>query len=356
MSRAGGDEPDLATRTRRKIRRLDRWQQRHQVAAFPVAVGRKWSDDRASAQAAIIAFYGFFSLFPLLLLITSVSGFLLEDDPELQERVLDVVLDQFPDQADQLRDAIGSLAGSGLTLAVGLVGTAYVALRTLWTTQWISDQLWGVPHVRRPNVLLGQLRSLLVVGVLGVAVLANIGLNAAGTFVDGYPLLVDLGGAIASFALLTATFALVFHALTDRPLAWGDLWPGAVTAAVGWLLLLRVGTLLLGRSFRSLSPTSVFVVTLGLLAWILLQSRIVLLATEVNVVRAERLWPRSLTRDPLTEADRRALALYAQTQERVEGELVSVEFVPPGERRTTWRESRRLRRADRRRRRGQRPD
>ena len=45
---------------------LDRFQQRHPWAGFPFAVVKKFGDDQAGNLAALIAYYGFFSLFPLL--------------------------------------------------------------------------------------------------------------------------------------------------------------------------------------------------------------------------------------------------------------------------------------------------
>ena len=78
------------------LRDFDRWQRRHAAAAFPVAVVRKFLDDRASNLAALIAYYAFFSLFPLLLALVSALGFVLQDNPSLQEEVLDSALARIP--------------------------------------------------------------------------------------------------------------------------------------------------------------------------------------------------------------------------------------------------------------------
>src|SRR3954447_17988176 len=99
---------------------LDRWQQATTLTAFPAAVLKKFLDDGASRLAALIAFWGFFSLFPLLLAFVSVLGFLLEGDPGFQQDVLDSTVASIPVIGEQLAHDPASLEGSGLALAVGV--------------------------------------------------------------------------------------------------------------------------------------------------------------------------------------------------------------------------------------------
>ncbi|MFZ1491362.1 MAG: hypothetical protein WAS51_15605, partial [Ilumatobacteraceae bacterium] len=70
--------------------RLDTWQQRHTPLAFTVGVVKKFGDDRAGRQAALIAYFGFFSLFPLLLAVTTIVSFVVseQDAAELQDSIL----------------------------------------------------------------------------------------------------------------------------------------------------------------------------------------------------------------------------------------------------------------------------
>jgi uncharacterized BrkB/YihY/UPF0761 family membrane protein len=70
----------------------------------------------------------------------------------------------------------------------------------------------------------------------------------------------------------------------------------------------------------------VFAVVIVLLSWLYLSARLLLYATEINVVLAKRLWPRSLLQPPLTEPDRRVLAALAQTQQRRPEETLEVRF------------------------------
>src|SRR3954447_17455570 len=82
-----------------------------------------FADDQGSYLAALIAYYGFLSLFPLLLLLVTILGFVLQVDAELQEQLLDSALGQFPVIGSQLRDNVHSLTGNGAGLALGIALT-----------------------------------------------------------------------------------------------------------------------------------------------------------------------------------------------------------------------------------------
>ena len=81
---------------RRNYDAFDRYQQEHAWLAFPLAVRQKYSDDQGGYLAATITYYGFFAVFPLLLVLVSVLGFVLRGHPHLQQQVVDSALGQFP--------------------------------------------------------------------------------------------------------------------------------------------------------------------------------------------------------------------------------------------------------------------
>src|SRR5690349_11776063 len=109
------------------VARVDRFQQKRTWAGFPVAVVYKYADDQGGYLAALITYYGFLSVFPLLLLGWSILGLVLQGDDELRVRIVDSALRQFPVVGDQLTDPHG-LKGSGLAVAIALVGSVYGAL------------------------------------------------------------------------------------------------------------------------------------------------------------------------------------------------------------------------------------
>jgi hypothetical protein len=73
-----------------------------------------------------------------------------------------------------------------------------------------------------------------------------------------------------------------------------------------------------------------FAIALGLMSWLFLSAQVTLYAAEVNVVRARRLWPRSILQPPLTQADQRALTDLARQEERRPEQAINVEFTPQG--------------------------
>src|SRR5213078_4149247 len=106
-----------ASPLKRVLAAVDRSQQRHAWLGFPLAVFKKFGDDDAGQKAALVAYYGFFSLFPLLLVFATVLGFVLSGNPTLQHKILSSTLARFPVIGAQIQENIHSLQGSGITLA-----------------------------------------------------------------------------------------------------------------------------------------------------------------------------------------------------------------------------------------------
>jgi len=315
---------------------LDGFQQRHPAAGFPLAVIYKYVDDQGSYLSALMAYYGFLSLFPLLLLLTTGLGLLLRDDPELQRRVLQSALTQIPVLGDQLLDDPKSLPG-GRALVVGVLGSLYGGIGVAQAAQNAMNTVWGVPRNSRPNPLLVRARSLVLLatvglGLLGTTVLSGIGRSAVSDLgVPGLQVAVSVG-AVAVNALV---FVFGFRLATARRLARSDVLPGAVGAAAGLQLLQLVGNSYVSRVVKDASDTSgTFAVVLGLLAYLFLVGVLVVLCAEVNVVRALHLHPRALLTPftdavVLTDADERAYTRAAQAQRNKGFETVEVTFDPP---------------------------
>jgi membrane protein len=305
---------------------LDRLQQRSRMLAFPAAVIKKFMDDQAGQMAALIAYYGFFSLFPLLLVFVTILGFILQGNASAQTSVLHSTLSQFPIIGEQLQRNIGSLKGSASSLAIGLAGSLFAGLGITGAAQNAFNQVWYIPHTRRPNFFGTRLRGLALLAVLGV--LAIVSTVVAGfVTVSGSGVAATLGGSLVALAVNLMLFFCAFRFLTAAEVATGDLLRGVVAAAVLWQILQHLGGYYVEHVVRHAKQTSaLFAFVLGLLAWLYLGGQVTLLAAEVNVVRAKRLWPRSFFSPPTLDADRRALTSAAEVQERVPGQNVEVEF------------------------------
>ncbi len=313
---------------------LDRRQQQSRRIGFLAAVIKKFGDDQAGQLAALIAYYGFVSLFPLLLVLVTILGFILQGNPAEQKTILDGALGQFPIVSDQLK--LHSLTGSGVGLAIGVVGSLLAGMGITGATQNAFNRIWHVPFKDRPDFLSARLRGLGMLAILGT--LSVVSTTAAGFVGSSSHAAPDVvAGILVAFAVNLALFMTAFKMLTAIDVGWRDLLPGVIVASVFWQLLQHLGGFYIDHELKHTGPLyGTFALVLGLLAWLYLGAQLTIFAAEINVVRMRKLWPRSFFSDPLLEADRRALTSSAEVEERVEEENVEVSFddqpAEPGER------------------------
>ena len=299
----------------RLLRRADKQHQRRAWVAFPYAVMKKFGDDQAGNLAALIAYYGFLSLFPLMLVLVTLLGMLLRNNPELQDAIRTTALANFPVIGEEISKNVHSLRGSGLALGIGLALALWAGLGVMKVLQTAMNAVWNVPYRHRPNFWLSLLRAMLMLLVLGVITVASAAAGSVGAGSDSW--LLGIAGIAISVLLNLVLFLLAFRILTTEDVTWGDVFPGALIAALAWTALQAVGGYIVSHQLQGASDTyGTFAMVIGLLAWIYLGAQITLFAAEVNVVRKRRLWPRAIVQPPLTDADERALKSYAEQEER----------------------------------------
>jgi YihY family inner membrane protein len=312
---------------RRMLRRADDVQRAHPLLAFPVAVIKKFGDDRAGQLATLIAYYGFFSLFPLLLVFATVVAIVVRDDTELRQRLLDSALSQFPVVGTRIRDSIDELTGSSFALIIGGVGALWSGTAVVAAAQQAMDDVWDVPRVERPGLAVRLLRAVLLLAVFGVSIVLSTFLAGTGTDTGWSAAVLKILSLVGTVLVSTAVFAFAYRVLTVAKVRWQDVLPGAVAAAIAWTILLIVGSWLVDQHIRHASQIyGFFAIVIGLLAWISLTAQMFLLAAEINVVRARRLWPRSLVAPPLEAQDREVLADQAVEERARPEEQVDVTF------------------------------
>ncbi len=298
------------------LRRVDRLQQEHRILAFGFAVNKKFGDDQAGNLAALLTYYGFLSIFPLMLVLVTLLGLLSGPHARLTHRILHAVTEQFPVLGNQLH--IGSLHRNGaLGLAIGLGGLLWGTLGSVQNGQYAMAQIWNIPQVDRPGFLPRLVRSAAVLVLMVVFLTVSAGLAGVTTFSGSQAALWRILGVVVSLVVDAGFMVMVFRALTPKEIATTHLVLGAAIAGVAWTALQITGTFLVGHELKNLRNVyGTFAVVLGLLWWIFLGARTVLYAAELNVVRARHLWPRSLVQPPLTEADRQMLVTYAEQERR----------------------------------------
>ena len=314
--------------------RLDALQRRRPGLGFPIAVLYKYIDDGGGYLAALITYYAFVSLFPLLLLGTTVLGIVLAGDPEAQRRVLDTALSQFPVIGDQLGQPSG-LSGGLTGILVGGLGALYGGLGVAMACQHAMNTAWTVPKNVRPNPLAGRLRGLLLLVTVGLAVVATSALTALASGAGQFGAASRWASVLGAVAINAGAFLMAFRVATARHLSARDVAPGAVAAAVIWQLLQTFGASYVQSITGSSDTQGVFALVLGGLAFLYLAAVAVVFCVEVNVVRVDRLWPRALLTPltdhvDLTEGDERAYTDQAQAQRSKGFQKIDVRFDKQG--------------------------
>ena len=299
------------------VQRLDEMQQRSSPIGFAYAVVKKFGDDEAGNRAALVSYYLFFSIFPLLLVFTSVLGFVLDGHPDRQHDLVSSALANFPVIGDQIGANVGTAHGSGVGLVVGLIATLWGSLGAVNAMQDAMNSIWDVPRLERPAFVPHLLRSL---GMLAIMA-ASVGLSTtAGGIAAGagdWPLIGRTVVLAPTLLINLLLFLASFKILASTRLTLMKLWPGALLAALFFTILQTVGGAYVNHVVQNAGPVyGSFAVVLGLLSFLYLQAQLTMLAAEVNVVRVARLYPRSLLGTPLTAADSEALRRSAGTERR----------------------------------------
>jgi YihY family inner membrane protein len=311
----------------RAVRGIDGVQQQSRPVGFLFGVVKKFGDDRGPALSALLTYYGFMSLFPLLLVLTTILGFI--GNASIEHNVIGTTLKQFPVFGQQIgKDAAHPLTGSGMGLAFGLLGLLYGALGAAQASQHAMAQVWNVPGVIRPGFGPRLVRGLAFFAALGLGMALTAAVSGLAT-AAGQPFVIRMVGLVGGLALNVGLYLAVFRTLTPKSIETRDLVVGAVLGGIGYTILLAFGTALVQHQLRHAQAVyGQFAFVLGLISWLYLVSQLSLYAAELNVVRTRRLWPRSIVQPPLTDADERVLRDIAHQEERRPEQRVGVGFEP----------------------------
>lgn len=307
------------------------------MPGFIVAVILKFNDDQAGNLVALLSYYAFFAMFPLLLVLVSVTGIVLRSSPALQHDLVNSAFSEFPIIGGQIHSQLGVTAFGHTTLAltVGILGAIWGARGFAGAIANTLYTVWAVPKVDRPGFprnylhMLGLLAlvALWVVMTGATTAVAEAG-SSLGLSALGLRIAVLLASTLIDAALLLAVFRLAISAAVPTKAMLG----GAIVAAIAWQLLLNLAGLLLSHSMRHAQEVAgLFGLVLGLLGWLALQATVTVYAIEADVVRVRNLWPRSLLGSPLTAADKAYLVSVAGIETRTREQHVDTDFGPPGQ-------------------------
>jgi len=294
--------------------RLDTLQQKHPVFGFPLAVIKKYGADEAGHQAALMTYYGFLSLFPLLLIATSVVDLISQQNSALRMRLMADINSYFPIIGSQLQANVHNTR-TGIALLTGLIVALYGTRGIANAVRNMLDHAWETPKARRAGFIPGAIKSFALLLGAGLGLLLTAALAGYATATLGHALIFRVVPLVINIGLLYLTFIYAFIIGPSRRRPRSDLRLGAISATFGVLMLQAIGAYLITHQLHNLRGLyGQFALVLAIMFWLYLQAQVLTYAIEINVVHAYRLWPRSITGKALTPADEKAYHLYAERE------------------------------------------
>ena len=310
---------------RKVIGAVDRWQRRVPWAGVPYAVMKKFGDDNANLAVVALAWYGFTAIFPLLLVVVTLFGFI---GAESIGNGIIKTLHEFPVIGTSFKPASpDALHGSTLGLVVGLIGLVYGAQGVTQTAQYAMATVWNIPQTQRTGFLPRLGRSLAGLITIGGAFIVNAFVTSyatAGTTSYATRIPVLAGLLVINVALYWVTFTV----LTAKVIGPRGLLPGAIFGAIAFTALITLGTGLMTHQLKNASATyGAFGAVIGIVALLLLLAKLSMYGAELNPVLARRLYPRALPMggEP-TDADRQVLASLVHAEQRRDDQVIGVGF------------------------------
>ena len=302
---------------------------------MPLGVVYKFFDDQGGYLAAVLTYYAFVSIFPVLLIASAVLGFVLQGQPALQQDILNSALAQFPIVGDQLGRPEG-IQGSTSAVVIGALTALYGIIGLGQAAQNTVNVTWGIPRNSRLNPVISRLRGAAWLVLAGLSLVVVATLSSLGSNLEIFG--GDPGGAVkwlalvATVVLTTGVLLVMLQLSTPRREPYRQLLPGAIFIAMGWQALQFGGNAYVEHVIKKASSmNAVFAVVLGLMALIYIGTVIAMIGLEINVVLAKKLYPRALltpfTDDVrLTEADQQVYREYAKAQRHKGFERIEVTF------------------------------
>jgi uncharacterized BrkB/YihY/UPF0761 family membrane protein len=307
----------------------DRLQRKHGALGFPYAVVKKYGDDEGGRQAALITYYGFLSIFPLLLLGVAVLSRVLADHPDLRQQLITAIVPQV--LRSTVEHSLATLPTSTIPFAAGLVGLVFAGTGVVFSAYQTLNHVAAVPYRFRAGFLKRYVRVFVVLAMLLLGATATGTLTVVATALHGQPGLERAAAVLGSALVVFAVLLFGAKLLLARPAPVRSLWPGAILGAVAVTAVLNAGAPLLARLVaRAGAVYGSFATVAGIFALLYLVGQVLVYAAEVSAVRYARLWPRALDVNRPTAADARALALLAREQERIPAARVEFHLATGG--------------------------
>ena len=262
--------------------RLMKVRRRSKTGNLLIVTIQNFRSHRTGRHAALVAHYGFLSVFPLLLVFTTILGFVLQNRPKLRDQIIDSAFNRIPIIGETLSKDPRELKGNVLVLIFGLTVALWAGLRAFNVLQSAFDDVAEVPEANRRSFLRTRERSLLGILVVGGAQVATAVLSSlvAISGVQAFHKVLLIGGTVV---VNTAVIAAAYRWLCVRKFTWRQVMPGAVAAGIVFAALQITGTVVVGRAIaRADAVYGTFASVIALLTWLGLHALVALTGAELN--------------------------------------------------------------------------
>jgi membrane protein len=239
-------------------------------------------------MAALLAHYGFLSVFPLLICFTTILGWVLEGNRDLQASIVDSALGNFPVIGQQLQADPGALNGSGLVFAAAFLTAVWASLKAFVVAQSAIDDIEEIPLDARTGLVGGRLRALATIAVVGLAQVLT-AVSAALMSATGIAGIAQVALLVPPAIVNIVLVAVAYQLLSTRKHSWRAIRPGSVLTGLLYVALQLVGSLVVGRAVTQATPVyGTFATVIGLLTWLAVHAVVALVGYQLNMVLVER--------------------------------------------------------------------
>ena len=265
-----------------------------------VAAANAWNDDYAPSMGAALSYYMLFSLAPLLVIVIAIAGMVFGHDAAQGAIIAQLGGIMGKEGATAVQNLLQAAHEPSTGVVASIVGGVVLligATAMFAELQSDLDRIWQVPAKDKPSGIWGWLRSRvlsfgLVLGVafmLMISLVVSAALAASGEWLGGgsgaESVIANVLNFIASLAIFTLLFALIYKIMPSAKISWHDVWMGSAVTA----LLFNVGKSLIGLYLAKSSVASGFGAAgsiVFLVAWFYYSAQIFLFGAEYTWVYA----------------------------------------------------------------------
>jgi membrane protein len=262
--------------------------QRSPIVDLALRVLEGFQQHRTGRNAALVSHYGFLSVFPLMVVLTTILGFVLQNRKDLRKDIIDSALGNLPFVGAQIAKDPASLRGSTVVLIVGLLAALWAGMKAFVAVQAALDDIHEIPLNRRSSFVHTRARAIGGIFVIGGAQVTTAFITSlVGVLEVG--LLGQLALIVAAVAVNTVVLGLTYRWLCSVTDPWRHVLPGAIGGGVLFAILQLLGTTIVTRAIANASPVyGTFASVIGVLTWLSLHATIALVGADLNQVLAAR--------------------------------------------------------------------